>query len=93
MTLRHAGDMRFIALVLLAACASGPARVRDPQGRPLPTTARLDADASAMNVHCPSGEQYVIVEPPPPYLAGTRVGTSRVHVTDALALCRAIEAN
>lgn len=46
-----------------------------------------------MNLHCPSGEQYVIVEPPPPYLAGTRIGTARVNVTDAPALCRAIEAN
>lgn len=46
-----------------------------------------------MNVHCPNGEQYVIVEPPPPYLAGTRIGTSRVEVTDAPALCRSIAEN
>jgi hypothetical protein len=93
LTLRHHVEMRFIAFVLLAACASGPARVRDPQGRPLPTTARLDADGSAMNVRCPDGQHYLIVEPPPPYLAGSHVGTARVDVTDAPRLCRAIAQN
>lgn len=43
-----------------------------------------------MNVHCPDGEQYVIVEPPPPFVAGLHFGTSRVQITDAAALCRAI---
>lgn len=82
--------VRLIMLMSLAACAASPSRVRDPQGRPLPTSARLDADTTAQDVHCPDGRKYTIVEPPPPYLAGSHVGTSRVLVTDARTLCAAI---
>lgn len=74
----------------LASCAAAPSHVRDPQGQPLSTTARLDADTTAQNVHCPDGRTYTIVEPPPPYLAGSHVGTSRVLVTDARTLCATI---
>lgn len=84
--------MRAVALVLLAACASGPTRVRDPQGQPLPTTARMDASYGT-NVRCPDGEQYLIVEAPRPYLAGLRLAGSRIEVRDAPALCRTIAQN
>ncbi len=79
-----------VLLFVLASCAGSPSHVRDPHGRPLPTTARLDADTEEQNVRCPDGRTYTIVEPPPPYLAGTHVGASRVLVTDARTLCAAI---
>lgn len=84
--------MRAVVLVILAACASGRTHVRDSQGQPLPTTARFDA-SYAMNVRCPDGEQYLIVDAPRPYLAGLRIAGARVEVRDAPALCRAIAEN
>jgi hypothetical protein len=82
---------RLIALLALAACATGSSQVRDPEGRPLPTTARLDADMDPATVWC--GEQrYLIVEPPPPYLSGRHMATHEVRITDAVALCAKIRA-
>lgn len=85
-------DVRLVAVIsVLAACASGPSYVRDPEGHPLPTSARLDADMDPPTVVC--GEsRYVIVEPPPAYLAGHSMANVEVHVRDAPALCAKIRA-
>jgi hypothetical protein len=83
--------MRLVALCMLAACASGPSYVRDPDGRPLPTSARLDADLEPATVRC-GGVRYLIVEPPPPYMAGSHMATAEVHVSDPAALCAKIRA-
>lgn len=83
--------MRIALLALAAAgCAHGSSHVRDPQGRPLPTTAILDADSNGANLECLDGRHYVIVEPPRPYLAGTHLVTQRVLITDAPRLCEQI---
>jgi len=83
--------MRFAALIVLVGCATGSSHVRDPEGRPLPTTARLDADMDPATVWC--GEhRYVIVEPPPPYMTGNHMANAEVHVRDAAALCAKIRA-
>ena len=83
--------MRFVALLLVAACATGTSHVRDPEGRPLPTSAMLDADSEPPTVRCGT-RQYTIVEPPPPYLAGNHMATVEVHVRDAALLCAKIRA-
>lgn len=85
--------MRAFALSLLAACtAPTTAHVRDIHGRPLPTSARLDADSAPAEVRC-DGRRYLVVESPPPYVAGTRVGTARVWITDPHEICARIRAN
>jgi len=76
-------------LVVLVGCATRSSHVRDPDGRPLPTSARLDADSDPATVWC-GDERYEIVEPPPPYLAGNHLATVEVHVRDAAALCAKI---
>lgn len=78
-------------MLALAACATTGSHVRDPEGRPLPTSARLDADADPATVWC-DGQRYLIVEPPPPYLSGHHMATHEVHVRDAAALCAKIRA-
>jgi hypothetical protein len=86
--------VRLVALLLASVavgCATGTSYVRDPEGRPLPTSARLDADADPVTVLCDDRE-YMIVEPPPPYLSGNHVGTSQVHVRDSAELCAKIRA-
>lgn len=83
--------MRWVALLVAAGCAAQGSLVRDPDGQPLPTSARVDADADTPTVHC-NGRDYVIVEPPPPYLTGTHMATHEVHVRDARALCAKIVA-
>jgi hypothetical protein len=81
--------MRLVALLACAACATGSSYVRDPEGHPLPTTARLDADMDPATVWC--GERrYVIVEPPPPYVSGRHMATHEVRIRDAAALCAKI---
>lgn len=84
-------EVKLVALALLAACATGHSYVRDPEGRPLPTSAQLDADMQPPTVHC-DGVRYVIVEPSPPYLAGNHMATHEVHIRDAAALCAKIRA-
>jgi hypothetical protein len=76
------------ALVLVAACASAAPSVRGIDGRPLPTSARIDADAS-VEVTC-GAQRYWIVPPPPPYVAGLHVQTERPYVHDLPALCARI---
>ena len=83
--------MRFVALLVFAACVTGTSHVRDPEGRPLPTSALIDADAEAPTVWC-NDVRYTIVEPPPPYLAGNSLATHEVHVRDASLLCAKIHA-
>ena len=83
--------MRLVALLMFAACATGASHVRDPEGRPLNTSARIDADAEAPTVWC-GANRYTIVEPQPPYLAGNHMATVEVHVRDAAALCAKIRA-
>jgi len=75
--------------MVAAGCAASTSQVRDPEGQPLPTSARLDADADPASVWCGS-RQYLIVEPPPPYLSGSHLATSEVHIRDAAALCAKI---
>ena len=82
--------MRSLALLVLAACASG-SPYRDVHGRPLPSTAALDADVPPVVVHCGS-ERYRIVTAPHPYLVGTHAGTHRPVIRDARALCAQIRA-
>ncbi len=81
-----------ILLVLLVGCATTASTVRSPDGQPLPTTARLDADTGGTRVQCPALGTFWIVEPPPPFVAGVRVGTTRVAVTDGPAMCARIRA-
>lgn len=81
--------MRWIAIALLVGCAAQGSLVRDPDGNPLPTSARLDADAATPTVRC-HDRSYAIIEPPPPYLSGTHFSTHVVHVRDAAALCAKI---
>ena len=83
--------MRIVALVLFAGCAAGTTHVRDPEGRPLPTSAQLDADLEPATIEC-DGKRYVIVEPPPPYLTGNHMAHAEVHVANAAALCAKIRA-
>jgi len=83
--------MRLIALLGLVACASGPSYVRDPEGHPLPTSARIDADMEPARVWC-GDQEYVIVEPPPRSMLGTHLATHEVHVRDAALLCERIRA-
>jgi hypothetical protein len=81
--------MRF-ALLLLVACA-GPSHIRDIEGRPLSTTARLDADVAPVIVRC-DGRAYSIVTAPPPYSIGAHVATHRPYVRDASVMCAKIRA-
>ena len=85
--------MRVVAALLVVGCAVGcaarPSRVRDPEGYPLPTSARLDADLEPAYVRC-GGTEYTIVEPPPPSLLGNHLATHEVHVADPAALCAKI---
>jgi hypothetical protein len=74
----------------MLACAAEPTHVRAPDGAPLPTTARIDADA-ALTVTC-GDARYLIVAPPPPYVAGMHVATERPYVHDLPALCARIRA-
>ena len=83
--------MRLVALLLVVGCASGSSHVRDPEGRPLSTTARLDADMEPATVRC-GDHRYLIVEPPPPYMTGNHMATHEVHIRDAAALCAKIRA-
>lgn len=82
-----------VVATLLASvgCAAHSSHVRDPQGRPLPTTARLDSNFGGTELTCTDGSRYTIVEPPPPYLAGTHFATRQVVVTDAPRLCSQIQ--
>ncbi|HEY5920757.1 MAG TPA: hypothetical protein VIV11_03760, partial [Kofleriaceae bacterium] len=68
--------MRLVAIAVIAGCATGPAYVRDPEGRPLSTSARIDADMEPVRVWC-DGREYTIVEPPPPYMTGNALATSQ----------------
>lgn len=87
-------------LLLALACAasacatsSSTIDVRDLDGQPRPTTARLDADAAPPLVHCRDGASYFIVpDEPRPFLVGTRVGGRQAVVRDARTLCAKISA-
>ncbi len=80
----------FATLLATVGCAAHSSHVRDPQGNPLPTTARLDSDGGGSALTCTDGSRYLIVEPPRPYLAGARLGTRHVRITDAQQLCAKI---
>lgn len=80
------------AALLLVACASAPSAYRDIEGRPIPSTARIDADVAPVIVNC-DGTRYQIVTVPHPYLVGAHAGTHRPIVRDARALCAKIAAN
>ncbi|HEY5948283.1 MAG TPA: hypothetical protein VIV40_22455 [Kofleriaceae bacterium] len=82
---------RIAAVAIIGACASGTSYVRDPEGRPLPTSAILDADMEPASLWC-GNRQYRIVEPPPPYLMGNHMATAEVHVRNAPVLCAKIHA-
>ena len=81
--------MRSLTLIaLLAACVAG-SPYRDIEGRPLPSTARVDADVPPVVITC--GEQrYQIITAPHPYLVGAHAGTHRPVIRDARALCARI---
>ena len=82
--------MRVVLLCLVAACATGSSTVRAPDGSPLPTTARLDADFGVA-VKC-GADRYLVVPPPKPYVAGLHIGSERPYVHDLPALCARIRA-
>ena len=84
-------SMKALALCLVAACATAPSYVRDPEGRQLPTSARVDADLEPATVRC-GGVRYLIVEPPPPYMTGNHMANAEVHISDPAALCAKIRA-
>lgn len=75
----------------LSACAASPTHVRAPDGSPLPTSARLDADVAPIAVTC-GADRYLVVAPPRPYMAGMHVATERPFVRDLPALCARIRA-
>jgi hypothetical protein len=83
--------MKLVAICLVGACATAPSYVRDPEGRPLPTTARMDADMEPATVRC-GRTRYLIVEPPPPYMTGNHIANAEVHISDPAALCARIRA-
>jgi hypothetical protein len=83
--------VKLIAICMLAGCASGAWYVRDPDGKPLPTSARLDADMEPATIRC-GGVRYLIVEPPPAYMVGNHLANAEVHVSDPAALCAKIRA-
>lgn len=80
-----------LLLTALAACAS-PARYRDVEGRPVATTARLDADVAPLEVTCPRAGRDWIVPAPHAFMAGAHVGTQRPYVRDVAHLCAKIRA-
>jgi hypothetical protein len=83
--------VKLVSLCMLAACMGGTSYVRDPEGRPLATSARMDADMEPATVHC-GGVRYLIVEPPPPYMTGNHMANVEIHVRDAATLCAKIRA-
>jgi hypothetical protein len=57
----------------MAACAAGPARVRDIDGRPLPPSAANSASASVKAVQCSDGNTYMVVTNRPPFHLSTQM--------------------
>lgn len=82
--------MTRLALLLVLGCA-GPSNYRDVDGRPVSTTARLDADGDPVRVRC-GGEVYHIVTPPVPYATGTHLATKTPFVRDHALMCARIRA-
>jgi hypothetical protein len=66
-----------LAIACIAACAasaaSGPTRVRDIDGRPLPPNAASDASGSIHTVECSDGITYLVVTNRPPFHRSTRM--------------------
>lgn len=84
--------MRGVALLFsLVACSATTSRFRDIEGRPLSTTARLDADVPPITVHC-NGDAYDIVTAPHGYTIGAHFATYRPYVRDAALMCSKIRA-
>ncbi|MDQ3363943.1 MAG: hypothetical protein M3680_00730 [Myxococcota bacterium] len=91
--MRHVLLASLAVTALVVGCGPATARFRDVEGRPLPTTARLDADVAPLVVRCPGGVRYLVVSEPRPYLAGTHLATRQPFVRDAALLCARIRAH
>jgi hypothetical protein len=86
--------MRAVLVLLAVAgcggCAGTPARLVDVQGRPLPSSARLDTDEDPVPIDC-DGVRYLVIPPPDRFAQGIHVGTPIPKVTAAV-MCPRIRA-
>jgi hypothetical protein len=82
--------MRFVLLFAIG-CAAQNSHYRDIEGRPLATTARIDADVEPVIVRC-GGERYAVIPVPHNYSIGAHVGTHRPFVRDHRLMCAKIRA-
>jgi hypothetical protein len=60
-------------LAFVAACAAGPSRVRDIDGRPLPPGAVSNATGQVHSVQCSDGNTYMVVTNRPPFDRSTQI--------------------
>ena len=68
------GARWLLAIVCMAACAaSGPTRVRDIDGRPLPPNAASAATGPTHTVQCSDGNTYLVVTNRPPFYRSTQL--------------------
>lgn len=82
--------MRLVLLFALG-CAASSSQYRDIEGRPLSTTARIDADVEPVIVTC-DGQRYAVIPAPHRYSLGAHVGTHRPFVRDHQLMCAKIRA-
>lgn len=69
------GARSLLGLACVAACAGGPARVRDINGKPLPPSAVSDATGQVHSVRCSDGNTYTVVTNRPPFHRSTELDT------------------
>jgi hypothetical protein len=67
------GARLLLGLACVAACAGGPARVRDINGRPLPPSAVSDATGRVHPVECSDGNTYMVVTNRQPFNRSTQI--------------------
>jgi hypothetical protein len=68
------GARWLLAIACVAACATGgPARVRDIDGRPLPSSAVSDSTGPVTTVQCSDGNTYLVVTNRPPFYRSTQL--------------------
>ena len=65
----------YLAIACLSACATGggPTRVRDIDGRPLPSSAVSEATGPVTTVECSDGNTYLVVTNRPPFNRSTKL--------------------
>jgi hypothetical protein len=67
------GARSLLCLACVAACAGGPARVRDINGKPLPPSAVSDATGTVHPVECSDGNTYMVITNLPPFERNTHI--------------------